>query len=787
MLGAVPGLHGLEPVSLFPLSAVQLEEGPFLDAQTINIAYLLAHDPDRLLAPFRREAGLEPRAPAYPNWESTGLDGHTAGHYLTALAQSVAVTGHAEARQRLEYMIRELRLCQEAGESGYVGGVPGGVEMWQEVAKGNLDVSNFTLNGKWVPWYNLHKLFAGLRDVWFMTGNEEAREILIGLTDWTLHLVEDLSDAQIEQMLQAEHGGMNEIFADIYAHTRDPAHLRLARQFSHRAILDPLLEARDALTGLHANTQIPKVIGYLRVGQLAEQPDWVQAARFFWETVVDHRTVVIGGNSVHEHFHPRDDFSAMVESREGPETCNTYNMLKLTELLFQEQAAPRLVDYYERALFNHIRSSQHPQHGGYVYFTPLRPGHYRVYSQAEECFWCCVGSGMENHGRYGSFIYGQSSDALLVNLFIASSVHWEAKGVTLRQETRFPEEARTRFQLEMKEPSHFALQLRHPSWVSAGELGISINGEPWDFDSSPAAYVSIEREWKDGDLILLELPMTTTIEYLPENRDYVAFLHGPIVLAAPLPQGDLAGLIAGPDRMAHVANGPFLPLDEVPFLVTSEDHLPLAKALQPVEDRALEFLLRDIILPERYESLRLKPFYQVHDSRYVVYWRVAEADHYDTILEQIQREEAARLRLDRMTIDAVAPGEQQPEVEHDLRGAGMATGQHLGRLWRDADEWFGYSLYARDKDPVTLMLTFYGGEWGRSFEVLVNGHSFGEIGLHGSRHNHFIDKVFELTPELREAARAGEPLRLELRASPNTRTGRLFGVRLLDAIPEKED
>ena len=332
------GFSQAKQLESFPLSSVQLLESPFRQAQQTDMQYILDLDPDRLLVPYLREAGIETKAKSYGNWENTGLDGHIGGHYLTALSLMYAATGNQELLQRLNYMVDQLEAAQRKNGNGYIGGVPGGEAIWQEVAKGNIDAENFSLNDKWVPWYNLHKTYAGLRDAYVFAGNEKAKDMLIKLTDWSLKLTKNLSDAQIQDMLRSEHGGMNEVFADVAEITGDKKYLELARRFSHQTVLDPLLEEQDKLNGMHANTQIPKVIGYKRVAEVAGDKDWAEAAAFFWNTVVNNRTVSIGGNSVREHFHPATDFSSMVESKEGPETCNTYNMLKLTKQLYLSSA-----------------------------------------------------------------------------------------------------------------------------------------------------------------------------------------------------------------------------------------------------------------------------------------------------------------------------------------------------------------------------------------------------------------------------------------------------------------
>ena len=386
-------------VESFPISSVRLTTSPFKHAEDMDIQYLLGINPDRLLAPYLKEAGLVPKAENYTNWENTGLDGHIGGHYVSALSYMYAATGNMEIKGRLDYMISELQRCQDS--DGYLSGVVNGRKVWKEIKEGNIRASGFGLNDGWVPLYNIHKLFAGLRDAYLIGGKSEAKDMLVKLTDWMIRVVENLSEEQMQDMLRSEHGGLNETFADVAAITGDKRYLELAHKFSHQLVLQPLLKKEDKLTGMHANTQIPKVIGYKRIADLEGNQDWSEAARYFWKTVVEHRSISIGGNSVREHFHPATDFSSMLTSEQGPETCNTYNMLRLTKMLYQTSADASFMDYYERALYNHILSTINPIQGGFVYFTPMRSGHYRVYSQPQTSFWCCVGSGMENHARYG--------------------------------------------------------------------------------------------------------------------------------------------------------------------------------------------------------------------------------------------------------------------------------------------------------------------------------------------------------------------------------------------------
>jgi DUF1680 family protein len=651
------------PATLPPLTSVRLLDGPFADAVKVNRTYLLALKPDRLLAPFFREGGLEPKARPYGNWESGGLDGHTAGHYLSALAAMIASgadTPDGELRCRLDYMVSELDRCQKASDDGYLGGVPGSRDLWQAIAAGNVEA----IHRKWVPWYNLHKTFAGLRDAYWFTDNRQAREILVRSGDWCEKITAGLSDDQMQRMLDQEHGGMNEVLADLYTITGDEKYLRLALRFCHRAVLEPLERHEDQLTGKHANTQIPKVTGLERIATLTGDREADSGARFFWENVTGKRSVAFGGNSVSEHFNDPKDFGGMVEHREGPETCNTYNMLRLTTQLFTSQPRAVYADFYERALYNHILASIHPEKPGFVYFTSIRPAHYRVYSQPDQGFWCCVGTGMENPGRYGEFIYAQATNGLYVNLFIASEITVPPLALTLRQETAFPDEPRTTLILQLHKPAEFSLYLRHPGWVAAGALSVRVNGESIDALSTPSAYVELRREWRDKDRVELELPMRTTVERLPDGSDWVAILHGPIVLASPAGTNDLRGLYADDSRMGQVAHGPLVPMDRVPVLLASAadllHHIKPDPAAGP-----LHFRLADIVEPSRSGGLPLMPFFRLHDQRYQMYWQLTTRAELEAKRERLAAEERARTVREANTLDRVAVGEQQSEVEHN--------------------------------------------------------------------------------------------------------------------------
>lgn len=603
----------------FPLQQVTLLPGVFKNAQQTDMAYMLALDPDRLLAPYLKEAGLKPKNENYGNWENTGLDGHIGGHYLSALSFMYAATGDTRMNNRLDYMLDELKRVQDKIGSGYLGGTPGGTTMWKEIAAGKIEADTFALNKKWVPLYNLHKLLAGLRDAYMIAGKTQAREELIRLTDYIYGVSLRLTDEQIQTMLISEHGGLNEVFADVSVITGDRKYLTLARRFSHKKLLDQLENNKDELDGLHANMQIPKVVGFERISEVGGDADYAKAASFFWETVVKNRSVVIGGNSVNEHFNPANDFTKMITDVAGPETCNSYNMLKLTRHLFEDEGKPKYMDYYERVLYNHILSSQHPTHGGFVYYTPMRPQHYRVYSQPQETMWCCVGSGMENHGKYGELIYTYHEQDLFVNLFIASRLNWKSKGLILSQQTKFPDTETSQIVIDAVKPGTFSINVRYPAWVEAGKLEIKVNGVKVNFKSQPDSYVKLRRMWKKGDKIEVTLPMKMSTEELAGGTNYVAFLHGPIVLAAKTGTSDLDNLIGDSNQFGgYRARGKMYPLDTAPVLSSNEANLE--KYLKTVSGKPQTFTAPELISPAAFKNLELIPFYKLHDARYMIYW-----------------------------------------------------------------------------------------------------------------------------------------------------------------------
>ncbi len=592
------------------MADVTLLDGPFLHAQRRTEAYLLSLDPDRLLHGFRANAGLAPRAPLYGGWESAPLwadihcQGHTLGHYLSACALMTASTADPRFRARVDHVVAELAACQDAGGTGLVCAFPEGPGLVAGFIAGRPTTG--------VPWYTLHKVYAGLRDAHLVAGNAQARAVLLRMADWAVVATGALSDAEFEAMLETEHGGMNEVMADCYALSGNADHAALARRFSHKALLEPLAKGRDPLDGLHANTQIPKVVGFERVHRATGDERYGHAADFFWRTVARTRSYATGGHGDGEHFFPLADVDAHVFSAKGSETCGTHNMLKLTRALFLREPRAELADFHERALWNGILASQDPDSGMVTYFQGARPGYMKLYSTAADSFWCCVGTGMENHAKYRDSLYFHDADALWVNLFVPSAVRWRDKRATLTQQTRFPEEPVTRLRWTAERPFAATLKLRHPSWSRSAVA--RVNGTVAARSDGPGSFVEIARTWADGDRIEWALDMAVRAEPLPGAPDIVAFRYGPVVLAAALGREGLAegaDIVVNERLYGEYNNEAFA----APTLSGSGE--ALAGRFRPAGP-PLTFTLDAGAGP-----LRFEPYQRIAHQRYATYWRLA--------------------------------------------------------------------------------------------------------------------------------------------------------------------
>jgi uncharacterized protein len=466
-----------------------------------------------------------------------------------------------------------------------------------------------------VPWYTMHKIFAGLRDANLHAENTAALDVLTRLADWAAGATAPMSDAQFQHMLETEHGGMNEVLADVSTLTGDPKYLALARRFSHQAVLVPLAGSQDPLDGLHANTQIPKAVGFQRIHELTGDEQYGAAARFFWQTVVERRSFVTGGHGDNEHFFPPSEFATHLPSAKTMETCGTHNMLRLTRMLFQEMRLGGIADFYEHALYNGILASQDPESGMMTYFQATRPGYVRLYHTPDRSFWCCTGTGMENHAKYGDSIYFHDADAIWVNLFIASTVRWKAKGLSLRQTTRFPETATARLEVTAERPVQATVNVRQPGWCEG--MTTRVNGRRWTRSlGDNSKYLSIDRTWRTGDVIEIELPMTLRTEPLPGTADHLAFVYGPIVLAGRMGR---EGLAPGSQIIVNEReSGKMLNADvEIPVL--AGDVATLASKIRQDARDPLTFRTDGLGRPH---DVELAPFYRLTNERYNLYWRL---------------------------------------------------------------------------------------------------------------------------------------------------------------------
>lgn len=764
----------------FPLGDITLLDGPLKHARDLNVQVLLKYDCDRMLAPYRKEAGLQPRKPSYPNWD--GLDGHVGGHYLSALAINAA-TGNEECRKRMEYMISELQLVLDANNQrhdawchNYIGGVPNSAKMWTAFSKGDFG----PYFGTWAPFYNIHKMYAGLRDAWLYCGNEQAKNLFLKFCDWAVDITRDLNDEQMEKMLGNEHGGMNEVLADAYAITGEQKYLNCARRFSHKLLLVPMEEGKDCLDNMHANTQIPKVIGYQRIAELAHDVQYHNASEYFWEIVTRQRSLALGGNSRREHFPTKETCIDYINDIDGPESCNTYNMLKLTEDLNRVKPDGMYGDFYETAMFNHILSAQHPQHGGYVYFTSARPRHYRNYSAPNKAMWCCVGTGMEDHGKYGQFVWTHDKgvkaedDALYVNLFVASELNWKDRKMVIRQQTAFPY-AETSVVEVAKGKGTFILKVRKPSWCE----NFTVKGVGFDADSyEENGFVCMKRKWKKGDQVKISMPMHAYIKPMINVPQYVAIMYGPILLGMKTGTEDMRGLIADDSRFGQYAGGKKLALDEAPILLPK--HLDdIAKNLKPVPGKPLHFKLATHM--ENTIDGELQPFFEIHDSRYMMYWLALGENDYKAYMQKLADEEKARQALEARTVDKVNPGEQQPETDHRMETDDSNKGNTEGIFFRDAKDghYFSYLMQTKGETNLSLQLKFWGqDEWRTSeFDIYVNDKLLCSVNnSHRWRTTQFKTVDYAIPSEF---VKGKKEIRVKFVAHKGKQVGQIYGVRLV--------
>ncbi|MEN2416359.1 beta-L-arabinofuranosidase domain-containing protein [Flavobacterium mesophilum] len=734
---------------LFQLNEVRLLDSKFKNAMDKDGAYLLALEPDRLLSRFREYSGLSPKGKIYGGWEARGISGHSLGHYLTAISLMYAATGDQRFKELADYIINELAECQKKKGTGYIGAIPDGDKIFDEVAAGNIRSQGFDLNGGWVPWYTQHKVLAGLVDAYRYTGNKNAKDIAVAFSDWVDVKFKNLTKEQFQKMLDCEHGGMNEALANVYAITGNKKYLDLSERFYHEKVLVPLENQKDQLAGLHANTQIPKVIGTARDYELTGNPKMHTVSEFFWKEVTNHHSYVIGGNSNYEHFGERDKLANQL-STNTTETCNSYNMLKLTEHLYKLDPSSSFMDYYERVIYNHILPSLNPETGMALYYFPLKSGEKKIFGTPDDSFWCCTGTGMENHAKYGEAIYAKGSEGdLYINLFIPSVLNWKEKGLKLKQTGNFPESDKVTFTVEEGSFKN-KIYLRIPIWTS--NASVKINGKKATGNLTAGSYFVISDKLKKGDVIEYTMPMHLHKEAMPDDQNKVAMLYGPVVLAGELTQNAMKAR-------------------EIPVLVTNDSDINNWIHLN--DQNKLKFTI------DNFQKTTLLPLYVIVDNRYMVYWDKFSTDEWKVQKEVFEKQRIEEEELEARTLDHFRIGEMQPERDHQFEGKNTFTGEFQNMRWRDARDggYFSFVMNTKNSTEANLICTYFGSDGGkRSFRILVNNVEIAKEILKAKKPNSFYDETYTIPTAL---LKNENQITIQFVADPGNTAGGLFDCRLV--------
>lgn len=752
----------VKPVALveaygFNLSDVRILPGtPFANAELKDSAYLMKLEPNRLLSRFYKNAHLPIKGEVYGGWESSGLSGHTLGHYLSAISMMYASTGNQKFKNRVDYIVSELARCQTARKTGYVGAIPNEDSIFYRVSTGDIHSGGFDLNGGWSPWYTVHKVMAGLVDAYLYCGNQQALKVACGMADWTGNILKNLNDEQIQKMLRCEYGGMNDVLAYLYAITGKQMYLGLANKFYDNFVMEPLRKHEDSLQNKHANTNIPKGVGaetiYLWSGSVRDST----IGAFMWRTIVDHHIYANGGEGNYEYLGPEDQLSDRL-SDDNTETCPSYNMLKLTRQLFSLHPTAKLGDFYERTLIDHILATQDPETGMFCYFVPLRSGGKKDFSDEFNTFTCCVGTGMENHSKYGECIFyeGKSDSSLYVNMFIPAMLNWRARQAKITVTSSELDGDDIYLSVGLQKPQHFMIKLRKPHWSDSFSVMVGGKEVPTTLDKD--GFVEVDRTWKNGDKITYRLKRTLYAETMPDNKKRIALFYGPVLLA-----GDLGDTM--PD-----------PVMGTPVLLT--DNKNVSDWVKPVDIKNLVFRTSNVGQPFDTE---LQPFYSYDKNHYMVYW-----DYFTPSEWSVRKEEyiAAKERekdLDIRSTDVFRIGEMQPERDHNLSTSGEsyvseAFGKH-GREARSGGQ-FSFDMKVDGSANDSLVVTYIGADKQRRFDILIDGKLLLTETLPADKVNDkFYDKIYAIPKEYLSGKNS---VRITFDAKYRSTAGRVFGVRVI--------
>lgn len=722
----------------FSLSEVRLNDSYFKEAMERHKGYVLSLDVDRLIPHVRKRVGLEPKGETYGGWEKGG--GCTYGHYLSSCALFYAATGDERFLQRLDYMLSELQLCQQHVADGWFVTGTHARDGYNDLLKGRLLLDqpdetgqpwNFNRNGN--SWYCIHKVLAGLRDAYVYAGREKAREILLPLSAFIANVALNANSDLFQGMLAVEAGGMNEVFADIYAITGDEKYLKTAQRFNHINVIYPVANGEDVLFGRHANDQIPKFVGIIREYELTDEDLYMKAARNFWDIVVNAHTVAIGGNSCYERFGIPGQESKRLDYSSA-ETCNTYNMLKLSRHLFMQTGDMKYLNYYEHALYNHILASQDPDRAGCVtYYTSLLPGLFKQYSTPYDSFWCCVGTGLENHAKYAESVYFEKDGELLVNLYIPSELQDKATGLKLKLITRYPESDTIR--VRIGETGSFAgtLAFRIPEWLQSGPE-VFVNGTKKEGVTEKNSYIRLNDRIESGDVVTLVLPRSLHIRYVKDEPHYGTVMYGPLVLAGELGRENMPEDRVSDNRYCKDAQ----PVKNIPMLVGDTEN-PASWILEE-DGSSLHFIVKN---GGRQPAVSLIPYFQMHHQYHTVYWKIYS--------DELFRQRAVALT------DEVKIADTSNEKKHNLLGEGDSVCWHdyfwaKNTQYRVAENggWFSYDLKIDRKEtkPYYLICRFWGDESPEhKFDILVDGKLLKSVDLHRRLFLTYVDDVYKIPRE----------------------------------------
>lgn len=713
----------------YGMHQVSITDPYIVNAFAKEIEYLTSLEPDRLLAGFRENKGLPSKGEKYPGWEDTEIRGHTLGHYLSALSQAYAATQDDALALRLEYLLRELALCQH--ESGYL-------SAFDEQLFDNVE----NKQPAWVPWYTMHKIIAGLTAAYSATDSATAYSVVNKLGDWVYNRTASWSDEIQQRVLSVEYGGMNDCLYELYKISGNANHLSAAHSFDELTLFTPVREGKDILKGKHANTTIPKFLGALnRYRTLGDsEVFYLEAAGQFWDMVVHHHSYITGGNSEWEHFGDPDRLDRE-RSNFTAETCNTYNMLKLTRELFKITGDSKYAEFYENTYLNAIVSSQHPHTGMTMYFQPMATGYFKVYSSPFEHFWCCTGTGMESFTKLNDSLYFHDAASIVVNQYLSSTLHSSEHGLKLTQSANLPYSDAVQFTINTLQPqvSPLALKLRLPDWL-AGEAELLLNGEPVNavFNGS-GTYAVVDRVWEDGDTLQLRLPMKLAYFNLPDARHVVAFKYGPVVLSAALGRTDLAVSATGvavsvPTRNMLIKDF-ITTVNESPEVWLEQ----LADRSVRLEQNELAFALQGTDEDDR---LVFTPHYKQHNERYGIYWRLVEADSAE--LQQHILQGKIRQRVQDATLDSLPVGNDQYELEHGIQGENTSVATWDGYNIRKAENggWFSYRLKVAPQSDNYLSVTYFSGSNGKEIAIYVDGELISREILHTNKARSFYHRSY---------------------------------------------